>query len=130
MKNIHTFESFLNENLNEGKISLADFYEKNIDKHNTEKSFVSAAIKMGFKEADVEQLLGNIEQGGDSYLKLSADVFNEGKLVGDEWKAWLDIEEAIRGIYIKYNKKVDPKKISEFIQEHVDEYKMVGPTLK
>jgi hypothetical protein len=55
---------------------------------------------------------------------------NEAKLVGDDWKAWLDIEEAIRGIYIKYNKKVDPKKISEFIQEHVDEYKMVGPTLK
>ena len=82
MKNIPTFESFLNE----------DSHSKNTEE-----------------------------------LEASA---NEAKLVGDEWKAWLDIEEAIRGIYIKYNKKVDPKKISEFIQEHVDEYKMVGPTLK
>jgi hypothetical protein len=82
MKNIHTFESFLN----------GDSHSK-----NTEEIETSA---------------------------------NEAKLVGDDWKAWLDIEEAIRGIYIKYNKKVDPKKISEFIQEHVDEYKMVGPTLK
>jgi hypothetical protein len=64
-----------------------------------------------------------------TFEEFMGERVNEAKLVGDEWKAWLDIEEAIRGIYIKYNKKVDPKKISEFIQEQVDDYKKVGPKL-
>ena len=63
-------------------------------------------------------------------IEESNSATNEAKLVGAEWSAWVDIEDALRGIYIKYNKKVDAAKISEFIQEQADEYKKVGPTLK
>jgi hypothetical protein len=59
------------------KISLADFYEDNIDNHRSAKSFIRSAVKAGFKESDVEDLLDNVEQGGDSYAKLSKDIFNE-----------------------------------------------------
>lgn len=73
MKHIKVFEQFVNE----AKISLVDFYEDNIDNHRSAKSFIKAAVKAGFKESDVEDLLDNVEQGGDSYAKLSKDIFNE-----------------------------------------------------
>lgn len=65
------------ESITEAKMSLSDFYEKNIDKHNSEKTFMKAATKMGFKESDVKALLDDIEQGGNTYSKLSDNIFNE-----------------------------------------------------
>ena len=38
---------------------------------------MKAAIKAGFKKADVESLIDDVEQGGDSYTELSKDIFNE-----------------------------------------------------
>jgi X-linked retinitis pigmentosa GTPase regulator len=63
--------------LSEAKISLSDFFDTNIDKHKNKSSFMKAAIKAGFKKADVESLIDDVEQGGDSYTELSKDIFNE-----------------------------------------------------
>jgi len=49
---------------------------------------MKAAIKAGFKEDDVENLLGDVEQGGDTYAKLSKDIFNESfNLVTESFKS-------------------------------------------
>lgn len=77
---LNSNESKRQTRVNEAKISLADFYEDNIDNHRSAKSFIRAAVKAGFKESDVKDLLDNVEQGGDSYAKLSKDIFNEAKV--------------------------------------------------
>lgn len=84
------YTEYIAENINEAKMSLSDFYEENVDKHRNAKSFINAAVKVGFKKSDVESLIDDVEQGGDSYAKLSDKIFNEAAKETKSYKDSID----------------------------------------
>ena len=109
MKNLKTFEEFLNESdVNEAKLQ-----------GNEWKLWV-----------DIEEMInelkskykGKVAKGKikEFILDYASDL-NEAKLQGNEWKLWVDIEDMITGLKSKYEGKVAKGKIKEFILDYASD---------
>ena len=58
---ILSYENYFS--VNEGKDTLWDFAEANLDKHKNGKAFVDAAVEAGFTTEDAESILGDLTLG-------------------------------------------------------------------
>jgi len=67
MKNVKSFEEFVNESLNE-KQSLLNWFVKNIDSFKNKNEYMKAGQKAGFSKKELQDIADDFEQGGDDYI--------------------------------------------------------------
>lgn len=115
-------------------LSMADFFEQNINKAKGFKDFIKMAKKAGFSESQAKSVIHDYEQGGEDYVHIHhAQVFiNENGVNEAEVKSAADFkkytEKLLKAAHGEdYDEAKADKTASDLIEKYGDDFgAMVG----